>query len=80
MKIREIALILFVPVRLSLSGCSKISTDFQNVIGAKVEAYHSAKTNVVCFTTSSGKQDNIYCLPDSQVNTSKLKNNTWVAV
>ena len=80
MKITEIALILFVPVGLSLYGCSKISTDLQNFMGAKVEAYHSAKTNVVCFTTSSSKQENIYCLPDKQVNTSKLKDNEWVAV
>jgi len=62
---------------VSLCGCSKVSTTIQNVTGHDVEAYYSKKLNVVCFTTSSSHQDNIYCLPGSQVMTFSLSDGKW---
>jgi len=72
-----IAIGLFV---FALSGCSRISTAMQNISGVSLEAYYSQKTKVVCFTTSSDKQENIYCLPQKDVDTNKLSPESWEVI
>ncbi len=72
--------ILILPIAiLCLSGCSKLSTGWQNSTGVDLEAYYSTKTNVVCFTTSRGG-DNIYCLPADKVKTKEMAKDKWVIV
>jgi uncharacterized protein YceK len=63
-----------------LSGCSKISTVKQNMIGQDLEAYYSVKTQVVCFTTTSSAGDHVFCLPAKQVDTNELTPGGWRVV
>lgn len=61
-----------------ISGCSsKISTLTHNFLGRKVEYYYSSKVGVICFQSSTGREDLIQCIPSKGLNTSSLHKDNW---
>lgn len=67
---------LIIGSALALSGCSNFTNYVANFSGPQIDAYHSTKTKVVCF--SSAGAVNVFCMPDSEVDTSQIANDKWV--
>jgi len=77
MKARQLMRITLVMAIPLLASCSVFSTWKQNIIGQKLEAYYSSQAKVVCFTTSSAQQENVYCLPAKDVDLTNLTPEKW---